>query len=727
MCSVVDMRRCLWRRLHGPRALPNALVAGFITSFFVRSGATSPISTLTLEGSDESSVCGSNGKSCSLSLESEASGDRFMQQMTSSLEQLHEWGTDGAVAAVFSDIKLESVPLTLSLAGASPRRAPSPAPPPEMSLLANAPQPHLVKAETASKTEAAAATALGDLHFTQHGCHCLLDWEYEGEKQEGCSITEPAFAKGHHWCKVNTPCQKNQGLLEGPDGEKAEWDYCSLPGEILHEQTTHGCHCAPHWSYNDTEYSGCSRTSLGAMWCYIFETDDMCKEALRTEHGGQHWDYCFVQDQTSPYLTQHGCHCLPEWTHNGEKQMGCANVEMKPGEPPQPWCITLEDSVECPMGKPQVEGQSVLTEDTCSLQQGQEDKILKTLTTAGDDRCHCQPVWEHAGKEYMNCASTPDRTRGWCYLLEDNRACPIADGKGEGKEETQRWRYCEALPGAEKQEDGNEPQDAPDSNEQVQGKDKQVEDSKNSAGPGEGAEAEGNGAEAEGQGTKVEGEEAPTSSEQDKGRGKPVPEENTTNGGNQTEQDAIAISAPFTLTMPYSKNWKEGLAKRMAETLRSMGISKKDLDTSRVTLANADGNIIEIGDRLEERMFPLRVAYDSQRAFRFLLKYSEGWKENLAKSMQQALEALGMAEEDLDPTRVLLSDAKGKSIAVGDQVSESHFPLSVDYSEAVKESASNTEAPEKSGAARYGGLLTSAILLVLASRACSPQAFPAGL
>ena len=43
-------------------------------------------------------------------------------------------------------------------------------------------------------------------------------------------------------------------------------------------------------------YESCGKTSKGPKWCYVFESDQMCPQAMRTEHGGQHWDYCFTED-----------------------------------------------------------------------------------------------------------------------------------------------------------------------------------------------------------------------------------------------------------------------------------------------------------------------------------------------------------------------------------------------------------------------------------------------
>lgn len=375
------------------------------------------------------SACEAAGEACSLAGWAEE-GEAFVQQLSTS--QL-----------VSLDHRDDEPWAFLELA-AAPTRATAPAPaPPAMGLLAGAPMPDVVRKHVAKTKADAEAKARGDLHFTLHNCHCFLDWEWEGEPQKGCSKVDASFSKGHAWCKVVEPCDGHAGTLGPGEG----WDFCSLPGEVVHEQTAHGCHCAPHWEFEGQLYDGCSRTSLGPRWCYVFEGDDMCPEAMRTDHGGQHWDHCFIYEQTSPYLTKHGCHCMPEWTHNDEKYLGCARVE-KDGAMVS-WCITEEDEADCPQGGTVTEHESVLRFDTCSIVHGTEDELLPTLATARSSACHCQPEWEHNGLEYRGCASTPDRSRKWCYVLEDARECPEADGTGEGDAHNQRWRYCDGAPGAE--------------------------------------------------------------------------------------------------------------------------------------------------------------------------------------------------------------------------------------------------------------------------------------
>jgi len=168
----------------------------------------------------------------------------------------------------------------------------------------------------------------------------------------------------------------------------------------------------------------------------VFESGSMCPDSLRTEHHGQHWDYCFVQEQTSPYLTRAGCHCSPKWTWEGKEYEGCAKIDEKM------FCQVLEDATDCQMGQQLPMQHHTIIVDQCSVLAGAEDAIVPNMTTAGRSSCHCQPRWTHDGEEYQGCAKTPDGEKRWCYLLEDERMCDEADGTGGGKEAGQRWRYC---------------------------------------------------------------------------------------------------------------------------------------------------------------------------------------------------------------------------------------------------------------------------------------------
>lgn len=303
---------------------------------------------------------------------------------------------------------------------------------PAPSLLAAAPNPNLVKEAMAKKKAVQDAKSALSGHYTQRGCHCLQKWTYKGAPQAGCSKEVADFSNGHHFCQVSDLlCESAQGKL--PDG--GQWDYCFLDSDLDHTRTIHGCHCAPAWEYKGKAFNSCSRTSKGPMWCYVFEGGGLCPDALRTEHNGQHWDYCFVEDQTSPYLTRTGCHCMPEWENGGEMYKGCAII--KQGQSPS--CKVLEDTETCPMGRH--EGNAIV--DECTVVEGSEEPILAELRPTGREGCHCQPLWTHLGQTYRGCASTPDRQKEWCYIVEDQRLCELVEGVGQGKEALQRWRYCE--------------------------------------------------------------------------------------------------------------------------------------------------------------------------------------------------------------------------------------------------------------------------------------------
>lgn len=328
---------------------------------------------------------------------------------------------------------LAAAPARKAMGGASPAPAPQ-----SLAALASAPQPHLIKSEVARAQKVEEMKESGDLAFTVHGCHCVLNWTHDGIEEKGCSKNTAEFASGWHWCEVDETCVTHEGELTS--GQK--WDFCSVPGEVHHDQTVHGCHCAPHWEYNGTIYESCARTSQGPTWCYVFETDAMCPQAMRTDHGGQHWDHCFLREQTSGHLTKSGCHCMPEWEFDGEKRSGCSAVENEEGV--RSWCLTHEDATSCPFASLLEDGSSLVW-DHCPIPTGEEE-IISSFVVALDERCHCQPFWMHNGTEYQGCASTPSRPRGWCYIVEDERLCPEADGFGEGDERFQRWRHCEALP-----------------------------------------------------------------------------------------------------------------------------------------------------------------------------------------------------------------------------------------------------------------------------------------
>jgi hypothetical protein len=306
--------------------------------------------------------------------------------------------------------------------------------------------------------------ANGDnLHYTSHGCHCLLNWTYNGKDMEGCSSIETNFSLGFPWCQVTEECEMYAGSLNGSpapvgegaageDGEGGEakkqllppyWDFCTLPESVDHHLTLHGCHCMPRFEYNDRYLHSCSKTSKGNPWCYVFESEDLCNGSLRTERGKNHWDTCYREVDSSPFLTVHGCHCMPSFIYKEKYYDGCTKLD----EFPDPMCVVLEDEALC-KGAIKLEGTDLLI-DQCTIYGDSgnfSEDILSGLPEAGDENCHCQPNWEHEKKTYQGCTfteSSPNRTM--CYILEDARKCPLEDGVDNVDNATnRRWRYCGA-------------------------------------------------------------------------------------------------------------------------------------------------------------------------------------------------------------------------------------------------------------------------------------------
>jgi len=155
---------------------------------------------------------------------------------------------------------------------------------------ASAPNAQLVKDHGAAQEEEEEMKKNADDHYTQHGCHCQGSWEYQGATYKACSKTPGASHAGHAWCKIIPGClEKLTGTEEG------DWDLCTQDDGIDHHHTEHGCHCAPVWFWKGDRYEGCNKTSLGPSWCYLYENGILCHGAQRTEHSGQHWDYCAME------------------------------------------------------------------------------------------------------------------------------------------------------------------------------------------------------------------------------------------------------------------------------------------------------------------------------------------------------------------------------------------------------------------------------------------------
>lgn len=336
--------------------------------------------------------------------------------------------------------------------------APAPAPH-GLGLLAGAPNEALVKAHVKQLEEKAKLEASGDeLHYSTHGCHCLNEWTWEGEPQSGCSKVATSFNHDWPWCKVTELCEKYEGKVE--DDEL--WDFCTMKDELDHHRTMHGCHCNGRFEHDGEIWEGCSKTSKGPTWCYVFEGGVLCSEALKTEHHGQHWDYCFLEEDTQPYLTRNGCHCMPWFIIGDEKYEGCTRL---PGKD-TPGCYVYEDETLCP-GISVVEGTNFFY-DECTVPTGEEESVLQSLDYAQAEGCHCMPEWKYQGVFYKGCTSTPDGKEDWCFVLQDDRMCKDVHGEEDGS----RWRYCGAdaleIPPLESSESQEQPVEEPTEERKVE-------------------------------------------------------------------------------------------------------------------------------------------------------------------------------------------------------------------------------------------------------------------
>lgn len=304
------------------------------------------------------------------------------------------------------------------LAGApTPPSAPAPTMAP-----ASAPNPHLIKQLARGNVP-----VIADQHYTQHGCHCLLEWQHEGKAMRGCSKTDDHDTS---WCKVAPGCDNPAG-----EAQNAAWDVCFLPSVVGHLLTQNGCHCAPEFYHKGQLWKGCSRTSLGPTWCHLYESGALCQGAHRSDHFEQDWDYCHVAEQSSPILTRDGCHCMTEWVREGKHYHGCVEPILGPDRK-FPWCYVQEDESSCPIAQKDEYGRLW---DACWLLSDQDLAMLDSTVNS----CHCEPEWEHNGVTMKGCSKTPDRPRPWCYVIEDARLCKKVAGTGEGKERLERWDWCD--------------------------------------------------------------------------------------------------------------------------------------------------------------------------------------------------------------------------------------------------------------------------------------------
>lgn len=330
----------------------------------------------------------------------------------------------GAPAAAGADILMGGADAPAAAEGAAP---PAPGP-------AGAPNAAAVMKAVAEK-QAEEAKAATQTHYTMHGCFCEPSWEFKGATYEGCVKDPGGETKEYSWCVVQEGCTK--GNLDDATGNV--WDFCSPIEDESPYYSVHECHCSPLWEFNDVVYKGCAKpVASKPAWCYLHEADPkLCPEALRTEHGGQHWDQCHMPVETDAVLTKNGCHCQPEWTHKDVKYSGCV-----PSTPDHatPWCYTFEDSSNCPGASALETGERW---DSCFLVEKEEEPAVLHPTNKG---CFCMPEWEFKGETYYGCAMTFDKPRKWCFVVSDERDCGEAEGVGtDGKDWNRRWDYCDGL------------------------------------------------------------------------------------------------------------------------------------------------------------------------------------------------------------------------------------------------------------------------------------------
>lgn len=291
--------------------------------------------------------------------------------------------------------------------------------------------PHLVREAARKRKEKELAKARGDLHYTTHGCHCLSNWTYEGEDHKSCSRVNTTFAHGWPWCKVvKETCDDVEGNLT--DG--APWDFCADPAEIAHLTTVHGCHCSPLWEYKEKYYHSCAKTSKGPEWCYVFEGNNLCAHALRTEHNGDHWDYCF---SSSDIPTVHGCHCMPEYTIDDVKYEGCSFKQNTTGNMS---CLVLEDRQACPNATntsvPLFGTTFVLDECIPGAKENNSNESVEYNCSAAFE--NWQAEWSTEKQDH--CCHTEGRAcvEVWPQVWEDNAICTDSDHDVETQEACQR-------------------------------------------------------------------------------------------------------------------------------------------------------------------------------------------------------------------------------------------------------------------------------------------------
>ena len=61
-------------------------------------------------------------------------------------------------------------------------------------------------------------------------------------------------------------------------------------------------------------------------------------------------------------------------------------------------------------------------------------------------------------------------------------------------------------------------------------------------------------------------------------------------------------------------------------------------------------------------------------AFKFKIKHFEDWEKTLAKSAEEDTDTLGMTEDELDTTDVIMTEIQGDKLSFRQQVEKNQLP-----------------------------------------------------
>jgi len=285
-----------------------------------------------------------------------------------------------------------------------------------------------ISSPTTTTTAAPLVACQADDCITEHGCRCLMSWDYQGSTMTGCALTP-----GHPetWCYVADP-DACVGGMQSQENPGHVWDNCGmLFGNVAQaalDVTDHDCHCETTWEYGGHTFHGCSDTGDHEdKWCYVND-GPTCPGSIKTSKEGRYWDTCdgatspattsalpSVACQDEVCSTEHGCRCLMSWEYQGSTMSGCA---LTPGHP-QTWCYVV--NAETCVGGTQSQENPGHTWDNCG-------EILTTTLTPSqlditDHGCHCHPSWPYGGHTFFGCSETGDHAGAWCYVT-DGQSCP---------------------------------------------------------------------------------------------------------------------------------------------------------------------------------------------------------------------------------------------------------------------------------------------------------------